>query len=136
MGFSKKKKKSKHGDCQCDSVKLSFILLLCEIIVHLYFQISFKRTRRTFDFRSKKYQIGLNVKDQNVDSRSRRNSSLKNIKLVLMSRLKRSLKDRDQIEVMTFRLYKIKFNYFNKRYIYIFFNSFKCKTFNLKEAVG
>ena len=56
-----------------------------------------------------------------------------------MSRLKRSLKDRDQIEVMTFRLYKIKFNYFNKRYIYIyifFFNSFKCKTFNLKEAVG
>ena len=96
MGFSKKK--SKHGDCQCDSVKLSFILLLCEIIVHLYFQISFKRTRRTFDFRSKKYQIGLNVKDQNVDSRSRRNSSLKNIKLVLMSRLKRSLKDRDQIE--------------------------------------
>ena len=80
-------------------MKLSFILLLCEIIVHLYFQISFKRTRRTFDFRSKKYQIGLNVKDQNVDSRSRRNSSLKNIKLVLMSRLKRSLKDRDQIEV-------------------------------------
>ena len=122
-------------------MKLSFILLLCEIIVHLYFQISFKRTRRTFDFRSKKYQIGLNVKDQNVDSRSRRNSSLKNIKLVLMSRLKRSLKDRDQIVVMTFRWYKIKFNYFNKReryiYIYIYiFNSFKCKTFNLKEAVG
>ena len=54
-----------------------------------------------------------------------------------MSRLKRSLKDRDQIVVMTFRWYKIKFNYFNKRerYIYIF-NSFKCKTFNLKEAVG
>ena len=60
-----------------------------------------------------------------------------------MSRLKRSLKDRDQIVVMTFRWYKIKLNYFNKRerdiyiYIYIYiFNSFKCKTFNLKEAVG
>ena len=57
-----------------------------------------------------------------------------------MSRLKRSLKDRDQIVVMTFRWYKIKFNYFNKReryiYIYIFLIHSNVKLSTLRKLWG